>query len=96
VAADPIAVIAMNALHSMTSEYECNKAITSNAKKIKSCTPHPGRKALGGRGACTRTPAAWNRVSISMAHITRAVPNIRLLLDNHRGELPFWSLSSSA
>ena len=79
VAADPIAVIAMNALCSMINEYESNKAITSNAKKITFRTTRPGRKTLGGRGAGTRTPTASNRASMSVAHITCAVPNIRFM-----------------
>jgi hypothetical protein len=75
VAADPIAVITMNVLCSMISEYECNKAITSNAKKITFRTARPGQKTLGSRGAGTRTPAASNRASMSVAHITRVVSN---------------------
>ena len=40
--------------------------------------PHhaPRAKDFGGCGAGTRTLAASNRASMSMAHITRAVPNI--------------------
>jgi len=76
VAADLITVIAMNALCSMISEYEINKAITNNAQKMTCRTARPGRKILGGCGAGIRTPAASNRASMSMAHITHAVPNI--------------------
>jgi len=88
----------------MIREYESTKATISDANKIKLCTAHPGQKTWRGRGAGTKTPAASNRASLSVAHITRAVPNIRfmtrlpftahMLLYDRRGELPFWSLSS--
>ena len=55
---------------------ERNKAINNNAKKITCRTARPGLKILGGCSAGTRTPAAPNRASMSMADITRAVPNI--------------------
>ena len=90
VAADPITVINMNALCSMISEYERNRAITNNAKKITCRTARPGRKILGGCGAGTRTPAASNRASMSMAQITRAVPNIRF-----NTNLPFTAIHTA-
>ena len=62
----------------------------SDAKKITFRTARPGRETLGGRGAGTKTPAASNGASMSVAHITRAVPNIRFMT-----RLPFTAANTA-
>jgi len=84
VAADTIAVIAMNALFSVISEYKCNKAITSNAKKITF------RTARQGVVVRAQEHQQHQIESMSVAHITRAVPNIRFMT-----RLPFTATNTA-